>query len=1016
MKRLAVLVLAANALFAADFVTGQAARAVIGQPEFTAQQVGPYTSVTVGGTITAGDTVTVAIQSTNYTYTVKAGDNLGTVAIGITSLINANAGDANAIATPVPAFRAVWLTVRRGAAQGSITVAASVSAGATITVTIANILGSQVLGAAGGVAYGNGVLVVADASVFRIGADPQNNRVLVYKNIGQQVPAPAAEVPQTTDKNLWCPLCTATADVVLGQPDFISTTAGVSQSLMRLPTSVATDGVHIVAADTDNNRVLIWNSIPQANGAPADLVLGQPDFTTVAPNSGTSGVLVPSARSLRGPQGVWIQDGKLFVSDNMNHRVLIWNTWPTSNFQPADVVLGQPDFTTQIEGDLTKSSPAATPTNLLNPAAVSSDGVRLFVVDLGHHRVLIWKTIPTQNGTAADLVVGQPDLVSSLPNHTGAGGVCASNGTDSSGNATYPALCGATLSFPRFALSDGTRLFISDGGNDRILVFNSIPTQNGAKADVVLGQPDDTTVRTSDDTTNNPDGAAQRASVDTIRTPCALAWDGASLYAAEPFSRRVLVYSAGSSTPALLPVRNAASLEVFAVGSVTLGGTITVGNTVKVTIQTTDYVYTVKSGDTLSAVAAGIAALVNANTGDPNVIAAAIPSANAVYFTARQSGAAGNAITLTASASTSATVTVTLVGMLGGGSAAKLAAGSLITIFGENLSDQQPTGAPAGADPLPTDLGGVQVYADGIRLPLLYTSATQINAQLPFEVSATASVSLYVRTTHTDGSVAISTAVGLPVVAANPGIFTFGGPDPRVAVAVHSSNSATGAVDLEAAAVTLTAGDHATITIADRSYTYTIAATDTLETVRDALIQMIHTQDPDVDAYAGGEFARVRLFARTPGPAGNGITYSASPNSSASVTLSGYSPALCCANTAGALVTADNPALPGETITVYATGLGIVTPGDGVQTGHSYQGPYLNQVADFTHQFVSAVVASRAAFVLYAGLLPGTIGLYQVDVMLPPEVTTNLATQLTIAQNIYISNTTTFAIQAPATQ
>ena len=37
MKRLAVLALAANGLFAADFVTGQAARAVVGQLYFTSQ-------------------------------------------------------------------------------------------------------------------------------------------------------------------------------------------------------------------------------------------------------------------------------------------------------------------------------------------------------------------------------------------------------------------------------------------------------------------------------------------------------------------------------------------------------------------------------------------------------------------------------------------------------------------------------------------------------------------------------------------------------------------------------------------------------------------------------------------------------------------------------------------------------------------------------------------------------------------------------------------------------------------
>ncbi len=49
---------------------------------------------------------------------------------------------------------------------------------------------------------------------------------------------------------------------------------------------------------------------------------------------------------MRGPQGVWIQGSKLFVADTQNNRVLIWNTIPTQNNQPADVVLGQPDFTT----------------------------------------------------------------------------------------------------------------------------------------------------------------------------------------------------------------------------------------------------------------------------------------------------------------------------------------------------------------------------------------------------------------------------------------------------------------------------------------------------------------------------------------------------------------------------------------------------------------------------------------------------------------------------------------------
>ena len=57
-----------------------------------------------------------------------------------------------------------------------------------------------------------------------------------------------------------------------------------------------------------------------------------------------------------------------------------------------------------------------------------------------------------------------------------------STGVDFNNSPTYPALCNYTLSYPRFALSDGTRLYIADGGNDRVLVYNKIPTANAAGA------------------------------------------------------------------------------------------------------------------------------------------------------------------------------------------------------------------------------------------------------------------------------------------------------------------------------------------------------------------------------------------------------------------------------------------------------------------------------------------------------------------------------------------------------
>ena len=87
------------------------------------------------------------------------------------------------------------------------------------------------------------------------------------------------------------------------------------------------------------------------------------------------------------------------------------------------------------------------------------------------------------------MVVGQPDMVSSIPNNafstdttTGIETplLCTeANGEDANTNPTYPTFCNATVQFPRFALSDGTRLFIADGGNDRVLEFTHIPTRSG---------------------------------------------------------------------------------------------------------------------------------------------------------------------------------------------------------------------------------------------------------------------------------------------------------------------------------------------------------------------------------------------------------------------------------------------------------------------------------------------------------------------------------------------------------
>ena len=499
------------------------------------------------------------------------------------------------------------------------------------------------------------------------------------------LPAPTAELEYTKR----CPVCLGTATVVLGQPDFATAELkATSETALRDPSAVATDGVRLVVADSNNNRVLIWNTIPAVNNTPANVVLGQPDFKRSIPNDGQQ--FTPTNRSFKGPQGVWIQAGKLFVADSGNNRVLIWNSIPTSSYQPADIVLGQPDFSTFVQPDLTKEVPDAKATTMNTPVSVTSDGQRLFVTDLGHNRVLVWTTIPTANQQPADLVIGQPDMVSATPNNSPK--LCETIGVnDADGNPIYPKSCKGALDFPRFALSDGRYLFIADGGNDRILVYNSLPVRNGQPADVVLGQITPLFNLVSDSA--DPNGVA---SAGVVRTPMSLAFDGINLYASDPFNRRVMVFTAAERKVPNTGVRNSASREVFAIGAVTFSGSIAADRNVFVRIGTGDaereYTYKTIATDTFNFIIQGLVASINgANNGrgDPEVIATPNVPLNAIILTARVAGEAGNEIAIATEVTGGAEIQAATSGatLQGGQDAAKIAPGTIVSIFGEDLSE-----------------------------------------------------------------------------------------------------------------------------------------------------------------------------------------------------------------------------------------------------------------------------------------------------------------------------------------
>ena len=188
-----------------------------------------------------------------------------------------------------------------------------------------------------------------------------------------------------------------------------------------------------------------------------------------------------------------------------------------------------------------------------------------------------------------------------------------------------------------------------------------------------------------------------------------------------------------------------------------------------------------------------------------------------------------------------------------------VAPGGLISIYGSQMA---PINIATQQIPLPTALGQSCLIVNGVPLPVLFVSNSQINGQLPFNVNGNAQMTLY-----TPGG--ISDNFNFTILPAAPSIFRTGIAGPQTGLA--------------------------TITRADN----------------------------------------------------------------------------------GELVTPTNPVHPGDSIIIWATGLGLTSPPiDAGQPAPSEPLP-------------SAIIQPRVQLggvtlnVLYAGLVPGSVGLYQINATVP---------------------------------
>lgn len=259
------------------------------------------------------------------------------------------------------------------------------------------------------------------------------------------------------------------ARVVLGSPsDDIAALAApivpAADTLFGPRGMAATADGTLWVADTGHHRLLGWASLPQCDGVPADWLIGQSDFSREGRNARGAA----NACSLNVPTGVAACGDGIAVADAWNHRVLIWRRTPRASHVAADVVLGQPDFSS-VRINRGADRPEAD--TLYWPYGVHFDGTSLWVADTGNRRVLRWNAIPERNGQPADAVLGQRDFRCRDEN---AGGDVALGG----------------LRWPHQIARWQGRLCVADAGNNRVLAWGHERAHGLAAPDHVLGQCD----------------------------------------------------------------------------------------------------------------------------------------------------------------------------------------------------------------------------------------------------------------------------------------------------------------------------------------------------------------------------------------------------------------------------------------------------------------------------------------------------------------------------------------------
>ncbi len=213
-------------------------------------------------------------------------------------------------------------------------------------------------------------------------ADTSNNRLMVYSPQNQWA-------SQTTN-------ISPTANAVVGQTSFTANQANqgngdASSATLNAPTDLVATAQELYVADAGNNRILVFMLSPTGVSGTATRVIGQLDFPYFGSNLvDGKGFSFPGGYPAGAILDTNVTPAHLYIPDTFNNRILGFKDFrDLQNGQPADLVIGQPDFNRIVTNYPTGNTATPSASSLSLPTSLAVDGAgNLYVTDTGNSRVL----------------------------------------------------------------------------------------------------------------------------------------------------------------------------------------------------------------------------------------------------------------------------------------------------------------------------------------------------------------------------------------------------------------------------------------------------------------------------------------------------------------------------------------------------------------------------------------------------------------------------------------------------